>query len=188
MSNAGEQTNADQPSAVVAIYPTHEGADRAVKTLQTAGFDMTKLSVIGKGYHTEEHPLGYYTLGEKMKVWGGMGATWGAIWGGLWGLLFGAGLFFIPGIGPILAAGPLVAGLVGALEGGVVVGGLGVIGAALFNLGVPKEQAIRYEQALKADQYVVIVHGTAEETARAQAILDHAQATESALFSKTDAC
>jgi hypothetical protein len=186
MSEQAKPTVAE-PTAAIAVYPTHELADQAVKTLQKSGFDMKKLSVIGKGYHTEEQPVGYYTLGEKMKVWGGVGATWGAIWGGFWGLLFGAGMFLIPGVGPILAAGPLVGVVVGALEGGIVVGGLGAIGAALVHLGVPKDQAIRYEQALKADQYVLIVHGTAEETQRAKAILDQAQATESALFSRPDA-
>lgn len=169
-------------SAAIAIYDTHELADHAVKALQGAGFDMRKLSIIGKGYHSEEHPTGYYTLGEKMKVWGGVGATWGAIWGGFWGLLLGTGFFLIPGIGPILAAGPLVAVLVGALEGGVVVGGLSALGVALFNLGVPKDSVVRYEQAVKADKYVLIVHGSPEDVARAKTLLDQERATESVIY------
>lgn len=170
-------------SAAIAIYDTHELADHAVKALQRAGFDMRKLSIIGKGYHSEEHPLGYYTLGDKMKVWGGLGATWGAIWGGFWGLLLGTGFFLIPGVGPILAAGPLVALLVGALEGGVVVGGLSALGAALFNLGVPKNSVVRYEEAVKADKYVLIVHGSPDDVRRAKTLIDQARATESALYS-----
>ncbi|PSR22649.1 MAG: hypothetical protein C7B45_05955 [Sulfobacillus acidophilus] len=169
-------------SAAIAIYDTHELADHAVKELQRAGFDMKKLSIVGKGYHSEEHPVGYYTVGDKMRVWGGLGATWGAIWGGFWGLLFGTGFFLIPGLGPILAAGPLVAILVGALEGGVVVGGLSALGVALVNLGVPKQQVIRYEEALKADKYVLIVHGSPEEVQRAKLLIDQEQATTSDIF------
>ncbi len=169
-------------SAAIAIYDTHELADHAVKELQRAGFDMRKLSIIGKGYHTEEQPVGYYTTEKKMKVWGGLGATWGAIWGGFWGLLFGAGFFLVPGVGPILAAGPLVAILVGALEGGVVVGGLSALGAALFNIGVPKNSVVKYEEAVKADKFVVIVHGAPEEVQRAKTLIDQEQATESAIY------
>ena len=56
---------------------------------------------------------GYYNTGDRMKYWGRLGA----VWGGFWGLLFGAAFFAIPGIGPVLVAGPLVAWIVGALEG-----------------------------------------------------------------------
>lgn len=169
-------------SATIAIYETHELADRAVKELQQAGFDMNRLSIVGKGYHTEEHPVGYYTVGEKMKVWGGVGATWGAIWGGFWGLLLGTGFFLVPGVGPLLAAGPLVAIIVGALEGGVVVGGLSALGAALVNIGVPKDSVVRYENAVKQDKYLLIVHGSPDEVQKAKTLLDQVEATDSVVF------
>lgn len=170
-------------SAVVALYDTHELADHAVKELQEAGFDMAKLSIVGKGYHTEEQPIGYYTTEKKMRVWGGIGATWGAIWGGFWGLLVGAGFFIIPGLGPILAAGPLVAMLVGALEGGVAVGGISALGAVLVNIGVPKNSVVQYETALKVDKFVLIVHGSPDEVQRAKTLIDQANATHSAIYS-----
>ncbi|MCY0880417.1 MAG: permease [Firmicutes bacterium] len=170
-------------SAVVGVFATQELADQAVKELQKSGFDMKKLSVIGKGYHTEEQPQGFYTTGEKMKVWGGIGATWGAIWGGFWGLLAGAAFLAVPGVGPVMAAGPLVSLLVGALEGGIVVGGLSAVGAALFSLGVPKDSVIRYEQSLKADKYLLIVHGTPAEVAQAKQLMDEHQATEASIYS-----
>ena len=106
--------------AVVGVYDTHTAAENAVKELQKAGFDMKRLSIVGKDYHTEEHVVGYYNTGDRMKAWGKIGA----FWGGLWGLLFGAAFFVVPGIGPIAVAGPLVGWIVGALEGAVVVGGL----------------------------------------------------------------
>ena len=102
-----------------------------------------------------------------MKTWGGIGA----FWGGIWGLLFGAGFFLIPGIGPVLVAGPFLAALLGALESAVLVGGLSALAAGLVSLGIPKDSAIKYEAEIKADKFVLVVHGAGEELERAQAIL-----------------
>ena len=89
-------------SSLVAVYESHNEAEKAVKELQKSGFDMKKLSIVGKDYHTEEHVVGYYSTGDRMKYWGKLGA----FWGGLWGFLFGTAFFFVPGIGPIVVAGP----------------------------------------------------------------------------------
>src|ERR1035438_8689358 len=100
-------------TSVVAVYSTHVEADGAIKELQHAGIDMKTLSVLGKDTHTDEHVVGYYNNCARMQYWGKAGA----FWGGFWGLLFGAAFFAIPGIGPVLVAGPLVAWIVSALEG-----------------------------------------------------------------------
>src|ERR1700685_2693358 len=131
-------------NSVVAVYPTHTEADQAVKELQRGGVDMQKLSIVGKGYHTDEHAVGYYNAGDRMKYWGKAGA----FWGGFWGLLFGSAFFAIPGIGPVLVAGPAVAWSVGAWEGAAVVGGLSAIGAGLDSVGIPKDSILQYELAL----------------------------------------
>jgi hypothetical protein len=154
-------------NAVVAIYKSHPEAEAAVKELQRSGFDMKKLSIVGRDYHTDEHVVGYYNTGDRMKHWGKLGA----FWGGIWGLLFGSAFFLIPGIGPLLVAGPLVGWIVGALEGAVVVGGLSAIGAGLYSLGIPKNSILQYETALKTGKFVLIAHGTAEEAARARDII-----------------
>ena len=106
-------------NAIVAVYDDHAAAEEAVDQLKRTGFDMTKLSIVGKDYHTEENVVGYYNGGDRMKYWGKMGA----FWGGLWGLLFGAAFFVVPGIGPVLVAGPVAAWIAAALEGAAVVGG-----------------------------------------------------------------
>jgi uncharacterized membrane protein len=157
----------DDTNAVVAVFDTHPEADEAVKELQRSGFDMKKLSVVGKDYHTEENVVGYYNAGDRMKHWG----KFGAFWGGLWGLLFGAAFFWVPGIGPVLIGGPLVAWIVAALEGAVVVGGLSAIGAGLFSLGIPKDSIVIYESAVKAGKYVVVAHGTSQDVAKAKDIM-----------------
>ena len=96
--------------SVVAVYRTHTEAEAAVGKLSAASYDIQKVSIIGKDYHSEEKVVGYYTTGDRMKAWGGLGA----FWGGIWGLLFGAGFFLVPGLGPVLVGGPFLAALVGA--------------------------------------------------------------------------
>jgi hypothetical protein len=83
-----------------------------------------------------------------------------------WGLFFGSAFFAIPGVGPILVAGPLVAGIVGSLENALVVGGLSALGAGLYGLGIPKDSIVQYEKALQTDQFVLIAHGTRQKLPR----------------------
>ena len=87
-------------NSVVAIFESHDRAEDAIRELQKSGFDMKKLSIVGKDYHTEEHVVGYYNTGDRMKYWGKLGA----FWGGFWGMLFGSAFFWLPGIGPVLVA------------------------------------------------------------------------------------
>jgi uncharacterized membrane protein len=155
-------------NSVVAVYPTHTEADQAVRELQRGGIDMHKLSIVGKGYHTDEQAVGYYNAGDRMKYWGKVGA----FWGGFWGLMFGSAFFMIPGIGPVLAAGPVVAWIVAGLEGAVEVGALGALGAGLFSIGIPKNSIVKYEAAIKTDQFLLIAHGTAEDVAKAKTIIE----------------
>ena len=66
-----------EQNSVVAIYSSHSGAEEAVKELQRGGIDMHSLSIIGKDTHTDEHVVGYYNTGDRMKYWGKTGAFWG---------------------------------------------------------------------------------------------------------------
>src|ERR1035441_7452808 len=166
-------------NAVVAIYATHTAAEEAVKELQHAGIDMHALSIVGKDYHTDEHVVGYYNSGDRMKYCFNAGASWG----GFWVLLFGSAFFAIPGIGPVLVAGPLVGWVVGALEGAAVVGGLSALGAALYGLGIPKDSVVEYETALKTDKFLLMVHGTAQEAAEAKSIIAGTQHIKMSLHS-----
>ena len=166
-----------EKNSVVAVLDTHQSAEEAVKALQHAGFNMKQLSIVGKDYHSEEHVVGYYTTGDRMWYWG----KFGAFWGGLWGMLFGAAFFWVPGIGPVLVAGPLVSAIVGGLEGAAVAGGLGAIGAGLYSVGIPKNSVLDYERALRADKYLLVAHGTADEVAKAKEIMDALDATLAAI-------
>jgi uncharacterized membrane protein len=154
--------------SVVAAYDTHEQAEHAIKLLQEAGTDMKTLSIAAKDTHTDEQVVGYYNAGERMKYWGKMGAYWG----GFWGLLFGSAMFAIPGLGPLLVAGPLVARIVAGLEGAVVVGGVSALGAGLVSIGIPKDSVVEYETAIKSDKLVLIVHGSFDEVKHAKDVIE----------------
>ncbi len=162
-------------NAAIAVYNTHTDAEAAIKELQKAGIDMKKLSILGKDYHAEENVVGYYNAGDRMKFWGKLGA----FWGGLWGLLFGSALFFVPGIGHIVALGPVGGMIVGALENAVIVGGLSALGAGLYSVGIPKDSIIKYETAVKADKFLVIVHGTEADVKKAKSVIESTEAVES---------
>jgi uncharacterized membrane protein len=158
----------ENKNSVVAIFKTHVEAEEAVKELQRAGFDMKKLSIVGRDRHTEEHVVGYYNAGDRMKYWGALGA----FWGGLWGLLFGAAVFWIPGLGPLVVGGPLVSWIVAALEGAAVVGGLSALGAGLYSIGIPKDSILKYEREIASDHYLVVAHGTNKQVEQATNILE----------------
>ncbi len=154
-------------NAVIAVFADHQGAEGAVKKLADAGIDMKHLSVVGKGYHTDEKVVGFYNAGDRIKFWGKRGA----FWGGLWGWLFGGVFMFIPVVGHVVVLGYLASMVMSAIEGAVVVGGLSALGAALYSTGIPKDSVVAYETALKADNFLVMAHGPAEEMARAKAVL-----------------
>jgi uncharacterized membrane protein len=167
-------------NSVVAVFEAHDQAEKAIRELQKDGFDMTKLSIVGKDYHTEEHVTGYYTTGDRMLYWGKLGA----FWGGFWGLLLGSAFFWVPGVGQLLVAGPLVMWIVGALEEAAVVGGLSALGAALFSIGIPKNSVVQYETEVKNGKLLLVAHGTADEVQRAKDLLHRTRATTTTLHSE----
>jgi hypothetical protein len=128
---------------------------------------MKSLSVVGKGYHTDEKVVGFYNEGDGIRFWG----MRGAFWGGLWGWFFGGLFMAIPFVGHVVVLGFLATMAISALETAIVVGGLSALGAALYSIGVPRDSVIQYEAALKADSFLVMAHGTAEEVGRAKSIL-----------------
>jgi len=151
----------------VAVYDLHTQAEAAVKALQRAGFEMKKISIIGRDYHTEEHVVGFLNAGDRAKIFGKLGA----FWGGLMGILFGSAMMFVPVVGHVIVLGPLAAALFGGLQGAVLVGGISALAGALMAVGIPKDSVLRYETALKAGKFMLAVHGDAQEIRRAHELL-----------------
>jgi uncharacterized membrane protein len=154
-------------SRVVAVYPDHASAEEAVRKLVKEGFAMKDVSIVGRDFRVEEEPIGFVSARDFI----GAGAGTGAWVGGLFGLLIGAAFLVLPGMGPVVVAGPLSAALLGGLEGALAGAAMGALSGALVSLGVPKNQALKYEAQVKAGKFLVIARGTPEQVARAKALL-----------------
>ena len=85
-----------EENVAVAVFSTHAQAEAAVRALGQTAFPLKQLTIVGKGYHTDEKVIGFYNIGDRIKLWGKNGAFWGGLWG-----LFAGGLFMtLPLIGP----------------------------------------------------------------------------------------
>jgi hypothetical protein len=167
MRLAPKEIPMEKYETAVAVFPTHEAAETAVKSLSASGFEMKNLSIVGKGYHSDEKVVGFYNTGDRVKFWGSRGA----FWGGFWGLFFGGIFMTIPIVGHVVVLGYLATILVAGLENAVVVGGLSALGAALYSLGIPKNSVLQYETDLKADSFLVMARGATAEVERAKKLL-----------------
>lgn len=160
-------TKTSTRSSIVAVYPNHAAAENAVRSLQKEGFPMQQLSIIGRDFQTVEKPLGFVTSGTVAKE----GAKVGAWTGGIFGLLIGAAFLILPGVGPVVIAGPLSAAILAGAEGAVAGAALGGLTGALIGLGLSKDEAIRYEAKLKTGKYLLTVSGDAAQIEKAKGIL-----------------
>lgn len=161
---------------IVAHFPSHTEAEKVVLELQKEGFDMQKLSIIGKDYRTTEQVRGFLTWKDTAKAGATGGGYWGSFIGGLFGILAGAGVLFIPGMAPIVIAGPIAGVLAGWLEGtvagGVGAAAIGGLAGALGGLGIPKHEVLKYETKIQAGEFVILVTGSNEDVSRAKQMLD----------------
>ena len=165
--NAGltEAQPAAFDQAVVATYRSHTEAEAAVRLLASGGLAITHISIIGRHFETHEDVQGFYRPADAALD----GAGTGAWFGGFFGLMMGAmGFFVFPLVGALMVMGPL-AGLIAGAIGGA---GVGALINGLIVAGVPRDQALKYQDRLQAGEYLVVVHGSAGETMRAHEILE----------------
>lgn len=165
---------------LVAICNGHAQAEKAIAELQRLGFDMKQVSVVSKAYVSDEEIVGCYVADGRLKVHGGSVAFWER----LWSLLGEAGLFVVPGIGPVVIAGSLVSAIAAtAKDAAVAGGGLTPLAAASHSFGIPKDSALRHEMEIRANMCIVIAAGTPEaKAAEAKAELEKAHAAESVII------
>lgn len=162
-------------NSIVAVYEAPVDAVDGVNDLHKAGFDMTKVSVVAREYQNQEHVVGYYGAG------GGSARYWGklaAFWGEAGGMLREAAFFVLPGLGPVLMAGPVVSAVVSSLEETPENRGFGALDAALRRMGIPSDSVVRYESELCADKFLVLAHWTADELLHAKDVLHKTHPTE----------
>jgi hypothetical protein len=154
-------------TSVIAVYPDHGSAEEAVRLLIKKGFAMKDISIVGRDFQVTEEPIGFLGTGDFAKL----GAGTGAWVGGLFGLLVGAAFLVLPGVGPVIIAGPLSAALLGGLEGALAGAAMGALAGAIVGLGVPKQQALKYEAQVKAGKFLVVACGTPDQIEKAKSIL-----------------
>jgi hypothetical protein len=169
-TSAPSQTTTLPNDSVVAAYDTVDAATRAIEQLVKAGFPPNRVSVIGQGLQSEVQLNGFVTTGDIAKT----GAAAGAWVGGLFGLLSGVAALFIPGVGPVLAIGPLASTVVGAAEGAV---GAGVL-STIVGYFVSKKHIPKYTEYLRAGKSLVVVHGSPDDVQRAKQILEQNGGTD----------
>jgi hypothetical protein len=151
--------------AVVATYRTHDAAEEAVHRLSDGGLPVRQISIVGRNFETREDVQGFYRPEDAALD----GASQGAWFGGFFGLMLGAmGFFVMPAVGALMVMGPLSGLIAGAIGGA----GVGALINGLVAAGIPRDQAVKYQDQLQAGEFLVVVHGTAGETARAHEILD----------------
>jgi hypothetical protein len=149
--------------AVIAVFDHVDAAQQAVERLIAAGFPADRISIVGKDLQSEVRITGFVTTGDIA----GPSAATGAWVGGLFGVLAGTALLFVPGAGPVIVLGPLVAGTIGAAQGALLGGAVG----AILGHFVAKQHLPKYESLVRAGKQLVVVHGSDEDVARAQQLL-----------------
>jgi uncharacterized membrane protein len=140
---------------LVKVYDSYDEAAHTVDVLLENGVLKKYISVIGKGEQKETEDFEYKKNENNTIFWGEQGA----FWGGLWGLLAGGILFWIPGVGPIVATGRIIAAVVGMASGATIFGATGALTAWLIDLGIDKKLAEKYGDMIKDNKILVIVHG-----------------------------
>jgi len=151
--------------AVVASYRNHTDAELAVRRLSDNGLPINQISIVGRNFESHEDVQGFYRPADAALD----GAGQGAWFGGLFGLMLGAmGFFVMPAVGAFMVMGPLSGMIAGAIGGA----GVGALINGLVASGVPREQALKYQERLEAGEFLVVVHGSADMTAWAHEILD----------------
>lgn len=156
--------------SVVASYGTHDDAEEAVRRLQRAGVAMDHISIIGRDWQMREDVQGFYQPNDAITE----GAKQGAWVGGIFGLFMGMGMFIFPIAGTLIVLGPLSGLIAGAIGGA----GIGALVSGLMALGIPKDQALKYQERLQAGEFLVAVHdATLEETGLAHQVLQSTSTT-----------
>jgi len=161
------ETKKDQKIAVFGLFDTRMALERSIDALIAAGFRSSDISALlpdamsTKQVATEKH--------TKAPEGAAVGAATGGVLGGTLGLLAGLGAIAIPGLGPLIAAGPIMAALAGAGVGGAV----GTLTGSLIGLGIPEYEAKRYESAINSGKMLIAVHADDRDwSKRAREILD----------------
>jgi len=152
-----------EAGSLVAVYETAHETENALLSLENDGIDLSQVSVVGpcsdSTFETE-------ISGESGEMVRPRRAA--SVWIRIQSLLVGSQFFNLPGIGPVLTAGPMVTWMTSALEGPPIAGNLTALCTALFNIGIPGNHGREYESDLKSGRLLAIIHGTQQKIGAAK--------------------
>lgn len=160
----------------VGTFSTQAEAEQALGELRRAGFSMDQVSVIARDAHKRDEVAGVDVkdhVDNKADEGAAVGAATGGALGGITGLLVGLGTLAIPGVGPIMLAGAAATTLATTAAGAGIGAAAGGLVGALVGLGIPEDRAKVYNDRLSRGDFLVMVHGSSDDIARAESILNH---------------
>lgn len=166
---------------LTALYDSYDDALAAVRELEAAGLDQAQISLIANNAEERAVTTRSVETVSEAGTGAGAGATFGAIAGGAAGLLTGLGMLAIPGVGPVVAAGWLIATAAGAAGGAVVGGAAGGLVGAMIRHGVPEEEAHVYAEGLRRGGTLVSVRVEEADVPRVEAILRRSRQVDTQL-------
>ena len=164
--------------SVSAVFKEHDDLDRAVRQLIDKGVPKDNISMMGRNFKSESRIKGFITRKDLIVDGLKEGAIFGSIFGSFLGLLTQVGMLFVPFVGPVVAAGPLGAAVLGAASGALAGSAGAGIGSALLSLGLPKDKAAVYETRMQAGEFLIVVEVPAETTEEVTQMLESAGAEE----------
>jgi cation transport regulator ChaB len=163
---------------ISAVFKEEEQLDGVVRRLMERGVPQDHISVMGKNFQSKTRIAGFIT--KKDVIFGGLrsGAIFGSLFGSFLALLSGVGVLFIPFVGPVVAAGPLGALLLGAASGAIAgSAGAGLV-SALVAWGMPEEKATIYQTRVEAGEFLVMAEVPADRSGEFQLLLESAGGEE----------
>ena len=154
-------------NTAVSICSNPDQVQETVTDLEKFGFDVKRISIIGKAYREQKEIAAFYSHDSALKCWGKQGDFWNRICSRIREWV----LFSCPGTGALLVIGPISLWIVAVLDNSSIFGGLSILGATLYSMGLAKDSVQDYEQALRKGGYLLIVHGPSNEVTQAKRIL-----------------
>ncbi len=146
----------------IVIYPHPDAVKLALGELQAAGYDLQQVSVIGKGWQGKEHPVGFYCIDDRVAFLGQQDS----FWPDCWSKLAGAAFFWEPDFGSLAVAGSIVSMMIHDFEDIEISAGFSLLGTALFVIGVPRGSIQEYEEAIRAENFLLLFQGERQDVER----------------------
>lgn len=178
IDTSAQSTVSTVERTISAVFKEREQIDNVIRRLLDRGVSRDDISIIGKNFHSETRITGFLT--KKDVILGGLrqGGIFGSLFGSALALLTGVGVLFIPFVGPVVAAGPLGAALLGAASGAIAgAAGAGLV-SALIAVGMPEEKAAIYQTRVEAGDFLLAVEVPADKAGEIQLLLESAGGEE----------